>query len=707
MFAVPYAVSSFDSPNQGALHADPLLELAAATRVPSASTEEVYDESPGIDGALAQDQAVSVRRGLTPNVLTFDYPGADDIDRWLSPTLIVIGLLILLSTSSSPDTRGYGWIAVTRFLTHAVLYCALVFPVTLGMLRKAGRELRYAMPPKFRTRCFACYLPAFVLVVLSGNDGFTLSQFFGGLVGLVISSSLVWLLFRLREEQVGTTVIYGAGGFAAGTLITIILILALNSICKVVVMNQQCQASVPVSPFGEGLSWFGTSTALSSVPIAAVPTTATVDAAAVSGPTPVSGIAGSFDTGQIPGVIDDILNPLNESPNIGVIRRKGTAVSVECWSTLTWKPRNGTLQLPAMPANGIVISPDGERAAWIADFPHRSIQVWSFDSASVIYSVDLDRSQGHTELIGFTAPDLLLVDRIEKKSAFPATAPVGLEKTTLAPPESTHRLKTPAFFGLSGDPQPVPPVAAPTPVPAVPAQPDDKPQIAHVEMVHLLSSVQITTGKNVRTILLPELAQSLETAANKTLSTPVQIGRNFAVSLVSNRLAAAIQTSDSPSLIQFDLSTGQRLTTINVPEVDPGMSGSLTGLVYSNDGQRLAAMFEKGGSALLMAYDAGTASPISNFVFPAGPLENPTHGPFDGSAICWLDPQPFWLVFGKGFLSTKSGSHLKQADLPLSDSTSQRFCDGNRIQILSGANGAKQLHLLKLDIAKMSQYSGE
>jgi hypothetical protein len=647
---------------------------------------------------------------LTPNVLTFAYPGADDVDRWLSPALITIGALLLLASASSADNHGVAWISFTRFLTPVLLYLLVIFPITLTMVSKAAASLRFAMPPHYRQRCFACYVPAFILVIWTITDGFDISQFFAGVLGVIVGSFLLWLLFRLREEQFGTMVVFGAGGFVGGATLSVMLMLGLNKFSQVQVMNQGSQASVPVSPIASGLRWLPApvetvvAKASAKPAPAASATSPTATLAGISTAPPPSslgsGTLGTFDLGGIPGVIDEIISPLSTSPFLGIVRRNDSAASVECWDTRTWKALPGTLQLPAMPTGNLIISTDGDHLAWIADFPHLSVQVWSFSGANVAQTVDLDRTQGHPLLVGFISPTQLLIDRTLAKSKTDVAAPSADQPqpaTPAAPAAPSDKPRN--IFDMTDDEtahaNKAPPAdATPAPSPKTDAAAGARPRF---ELYHRFSIVDITSGQTIRSFDLPTLAPDGTTG--RALDLSLRFGKNIAISVASQRLAAAIQTTENPSLIQIDLNTGQPLPTIKVPEVDPGMAGSITGLAYSNDGKSLAAMYENGGSALLLSYDSDAGTKVSSFVYPAGPLEGLAHGPFESSAICWLDPAPYLFVYGEGVVSTRTGAHRKSADLTVPSPVDQRYCDGGQVQIITGSPTSKHVYVLRLDPA--------
>ena len=696
---------------------DPLSQLAAVA---------VSDSNTGSHGSTSdqsdeeeEEHAGPTGAGLMPNVLTFDYPGSSDVDKWLPITLVVIGFLLLTASASNQDSSGPGWISVTRFLTPALLYATFTFPITLAMVCKAAKEQRYALPPNYVLRCFGSYMPAFVLItwMQMAGDGLTIVQLLAGIFGLCISSTLLWLLFRLREEHIGTTVAYGAGGFAAGIAFTIALTMGINKIGQLIVVSNHAQASIPVSPFGEGLSWPAVPPApvvVAAAKPAPPPPPAAIETTAVA--LPGAAVIGQFDPQTIPGVFDDIINPFGSGPFVGVIRSKPKSVSIESWNIETWESKTGTLQLPGRPAGNIAISTDGERLAWIAEFPRLAIQIWSFSSGTVISSVDLDRSQGDADLIGFVSSDLLLIDRTASKPVPTVATPSPAENPVaeVPPPAVVSAPASDDFFQElnsksrhhGGQPEAAPSAVAAPPAAPVAVAPVPTVKPAAIEPVeeqgaHHLSIVDVATGTTLRNFVLPPLAADPDTSPGIGSTGSLRDGQNIAVSVVSKRMASAVKVADIPSLLQIDLLTGRTLPTIKIPEIDPNLSGSPTGLAYSNDGTSLAALFENDGSALLLVYDTATGKKTSSFVYPSGPLDGVPHGSLRGSSICWLDPSPFWLVYGQGVVSTQTGAHLKSADLNLTNPSHQRFLEDDRVQLLTNTASGKRLNILKLDRTKL------
>ncbi|HSV12822.1 MAG TPA: hypothetical protein VLI90_01085, partial [Tepidisphaeraceae bacterium] len=202
------------------------------------------------------------------NVLKFRYPGAKIIDQWLPLFLLVLGFgLMAMVISPRDQTYGIRWIAAARFVIPVLLYRILILPMAMAMVHKAGQEMRYQMPPNEKLRGFATYLPAlaFAFTFWTASGGSVLGLILGAFIGLALSSAALWLLFRLRDEEVSTSIGYGAGGFGIGMGIAIALILGLNLLMTVVLTQTKSQAKVPASPFGPNLSWVSTSSSSTAV----------------------------------------------------------------------------------------------------------------------------------------------------------------------------------------------------------------------------------------------------------------------------------------------------------------------------------------------------------------------------------------------------------------------------------------------------------
>jgi hypothetical protein len=605
----------------------------------------------------------------------------------------------------------------------------LAFPLTWMMVKKAARESKYAMPPQAQFRCFAAYMPTLLIAgwMFSQENGGFFIPFVGCVLGLMISSAILWLLFRIRETDIVTYCMQAAGGFIGGLFASIALALLLNYFTSMVVSDNKAQKSVPSSPYAGALSWVPqapappsdeTKLATSHSPVissfkSVVPKVTRPEPTVVSS----SGLVSSIESGKIIGVIDGVIEPLSNAPQFAVLRNGQTGISIEPWSAIDWQKLPGTLQLPTGAARKFVISTDGKKLAWIAEFPRLSVQIWSFADATVSDAITLDKSQGTADLIGFVDSDKLLIERGNAKPAGSSPAPAAAPK-----PETSSATPTPAdvppeqpdpdsvFGGFKLNPNELARQHAAaqkaaadraahqtvvTPAPDAAGTAAGSGTTDDLIPAHAMSIIDITAGTTVCDFSLPELVADLGAAANQKVS--LHLGVNTAISTASHCIAVAISAQDVPTILQYDLRTGKRLAAIKINEVDPSQSGGLTGLAYSNDGTRLASLFEHNDSALLLVHDAATGKKNADHEFPYGPLEGAPHSQPENGAIAWLDPSPLMLFYGQGFVSSKNFTHVKSADLGLGTVISQRMLDGHRVQLLIANNGGRQVDVVDLN----------
>ena len=560
------------------------------------------------------------------NVLRLRYPGAMVVDQWL-PFALIVGCLVWLGfIVDQPDAKNIIWIDLLRFVLPVLLYLALIFPITLALLRKAGRDLRFRMPPSPGLRCFAAYLPAFALGtglwwVGKGAVG---SLALGGLFGLILSSAILWLLFRLRDTEIGLAAANGAAGFIIGSAIAAGIFFGLNAVTLMAVVESKAQASVPASPFGPGLHWLAP-----PPPVVAIvrpkpqPIVVTTPEPVVP-QHPASPLLSALQSVPITGQVDGIIRPPTDGSSIGIVRN--TAVgdnkqeTLESWDELTGERQTGELQLPGQPT--CVINGSGQHIAWIVDWPKLSAQVWSFSSSRIMAKIDLDATLGKPQLLAFSSDDRLLVRWGGD------TGPTTIEVLSLKGQSRVCKFDTPSR--------------------------DD----------------------NAATIAINEKMQYLAV-----------VGRS---------------DDKTPTLAQFNLTTGNSFSTVPISEIDSKAPVKPTGLAYSADGKRLAILFEHDASALLLVYDANTGKKLSEFDYPDFPFAGgPQHDKFQGSALIWLDPSDCWLLYGQGVIDANDGSVLgdpNKLQLMVDNVVGQRVLSDDRLELLTADN---HISIATLDRAKL------
>jgi hypothetical protein len=562
------------------------------------------------------------------NVLRFRYPGALIVDQWLPLVLIASGFIWLGCVVDQPDAKDVVWIVTVRYAVPVLLYLALVFPITFALVRKAGRDMRFRMPPSAGLRCFATYIPAFVMGTGFWwvGKGALSSLLLGALFGLVLSSAILWLLFRLRDTEIGLAAANGAAGFLISSAIVCGIILGLNGIASMAVAQSKAQASVPASPLGPGLNWFAPPAPTPTFAIHAKPLpTAVTSTEPPVRPHPASPLLSDLQSGQITGQVDQIIRPPSDGSLVAIVRNLNTPEkTIESWSEQTWQNQSGQLQLPGSPGPNCVLSGNGQHLAWIIDWPKLSAQVWSFPSARVMAKIDLDSSIGpKRQLLGFSSADRLLVRWGDD------TGPTTIEVLSLK----------------------------------------DQARVCKFDA--------LPRESNVATLAISESRQ---------------------------RLAVVGRSADgTPTIAQFDLTTGTPASTTPIAEIDAKSSVNPTGLAYSADGKKLAILFENSASALILIYDTDSGKKTSEFDYPAFPFTLPQSVQFQGSALVWLDPSPALLLYGEGAIDTYDGTVAGGPNMRLmvENVVGQRVLANDQLELLTGDNNNRHISIATLDRAKL------
>jgi hypothetical protein len=114
----------------------------------------------------------------------------------------------------------------------------------------------------------------------------------------------------------------------------------------------------------------------------------------------------------VPGDIADVVFPVVPGPWVAVVRSgRAGHDRVERWSTETWE-KSAELDVPRdQKGNDYALSPDGESLAYVSDFPRHAVQVWSFKDRRMMRQLPLDDGDGEAFVLGFSAPEQLLVQR--------------------------------------------------------------------------------------------------------------------------------------------------------------------------------------------------------------------------------------------------------------------------------------------------------
>jgi hypothetical protein len=402
------------------------------------------------------------------------FPLSRLLDHWLPPVLLAIGLMWVVSEAMKRTDAAHQWVGFFRGAFFLLAFFASVFPFTLMGIRQASCKLNYELPPKPGLRTMGCYAVPFAFAVamwLLNTEvwGPAMSLLFGGVIGAVVALPVVFLLFRLLPREAPITFAYSTGFFALSLLIAAAGAFALNLMLVGSLRAMRTEHTLVDSPFGPGLKWEGpvekareqlahndtatetpttgesATTAPSTEPSTdhatdGAPTTRT----AATGPSVATqrDVLGPGDAGNnanagqpnpndaanvkpprreglvadvkvlVAGGFKQVVFPAVAGPRAAVVRegKPGHDV-VELWDTEAAK-RLGSLEVPRVPeGNRYALSPDGEWLCWLTDFPRLAVQVWSFGAGKFVKQIDLEANEGDPRVVGFNAPDQLVLQR--------------------------------------------------------------------------------------------------------------------------------------------------------------------------------------------------------------------------------------------------------------------------------------------------------
>ncbi|WP_428937626.1 hypothetical protein [Fontivita pretiosa] len=603
--------------------------------------------APGEPFTDAESPPVAPLRTGRTNV-RFKFAYAKELDYW-TPIVLTVGSLLWLGYQSlTRSETPVLWIKLARLAILILAYSLLIAPLSLAMIRAAGRRYRFQMPIADRWRAFATYLPAWAIGVVMWlvGDGQLIALVLGCLAGVAISTAALWLLFRLQPYEIAPTALFASIGFFLGLGIAGIVMWGLNTLALNIVVATKRPDVVPASPIAQGMAWISQEqqkqllaarqprtirpapTNNTSLPPTTEPQTPTPPSPSPTEP-PISSspLVKLSKAAPIPPAFDEVIRPLTDSPYIAVRRQVDGNMQIDLWDTRTWE-HDGQARFAASSepgGNKYVLSPDGVYLARIATFPRLSVQVWSFVDQRVAKVLYLDNALGWPELVGFAGTDRLLI-RWQRSDAC------------------------------------------------------------------TLQVVQMFSDQPARLIATP----FFET-----------IGNTLAVSPDGMLAAITAKVQNIPTVLVYNLETGRQINSAAITSLDPRWPLTPTGMAFSFDNTRLAILFEQSGNALLLCYQIQPSSQnaqlVAEHVYPAGVMPGLDTHNFTGNALAWLPDNSGWLIYGQGVFGPNTGRLVE--DLKLPKVQISRVVTPDIVQVVADAapgSGQKQIALLRLDMQKVS-----
>lgn len=190
-----------------------------------------------------------------PNT-AFKFPWAALLDEWVPYISVGLALLCLSAgaMSSGPDFPDWvGWLRVALF---ALLFLVVILPLTWWMVQRASRKLMFELPPNGKWRTCAAFAFPFAFACLLWIKSEDLSGLIiGGFVGLLLGLAAIWLLIRLQRQELSTALRLTAGGYAAGMIISVSVLLFANAMTRELINQLKHSETFASSPIAPGFSW--------------------------------------------------------------------------------------------------------------------------------------------------------------------------------------------------------------------------------------------------------------------------------------------------------------------------------------------------------------------------------------------------------------------------------------------------------------------
>jgi predicted Zn finger-like uncharacterized protein len=636
----------------------------------------------------------------------FQFSGAELIDRF-GPHVIGFGMLgwMIVKTLRADDS-GRPWLGYVRVALYIGVYAAIVFPLALWGVRRAGSRARFGMPPSHRWMVFAIFIVPFALGIIFSLTGEGLANFIIGVaIGLIPALAGLWFHCRLRPQQMATGLGTPAAFFIGGVALAVLLGVAANWAVQSSARSSPPNPPFTSSPLGPAFSWEATPAGpMHGDGHPSSPQMARIDQRA-------DGAAGTQPVTQEGSTPPSTTTTTTSSEPPAVV---ATTPGAE-----TTKPATAVAMATTTPSTAHEVT-----TPITVPQPQPQPQPQALSSGSPLVagvSSGADVGVGEFEGIRFAGSAGMLVirsrgmvaDTLEVWSATPPFA----KKATLSPP---HPRDTRSDYFLSPKGTMVARmVEFPKRALELRNVADDKVKLIDLdaktgpaEIVGFAASnqllvmheggdactvepVDVNLGQKLRPILL-----------NKFERGP----GNLAISPDGKFLAAATRAAD-PAIQVIDIAgprTGGR--TYPVPALSADKPVSFSAISFTADSSRFCAFYEEadnGLKELFVTFKPPESRQVDQHLIFAERANPVSAAQYMGRALDWMPDGIAWLVYGN---TVVEGDHVL-GDLGLSQAKGHFIVDREMIALVvpsgpaegSGAGGGKyQLVLVKLNLEKLN-----
>jgi predicted Zn finger-like uncharacterized protein len=231
--------------------------LPPVSRMPGAEeTDDQEADEEDVEGYALNRAPRYVGFAANP---AFQFPGAELIDRF-GPLVIGLGILAwMIAKTLRADDSGRPWVGFLRVAIYIGGYAAVVFPLTLWGVHRAGCKARFGMPPSHRWMIFAIFGVPFALGIIFSLTGVGLAPFIiGVLIGLIPALAGLWFHCRLLPQQMVTGLATPAAFFVGGVTLAVLLAVGANWAVQSSVKSSPPQPPFTSSPLGPAFAWEAT-----------------------------------------------------------------------------------------------------------------------------------------------------------------------------------------------------------------------------------------------------------------------------------------------------------------------------------------------------------------------------------------------------------------------------------------------------------------
>lgn len=645
--------------------------------------------------------------------------------RWLDiagPPALAALSLVWLSVTAVANNRAESWVGLSRAGVAVLLYSLVVFPFAWYGVKTASKRLQVELPPKHGWRTYAAFsFPVAMAYVLwvAGGAGALLA---GLLFGLALTIPILLLFFRLTFDEAINTFLPAACYFLLGMLLSSAFLFGSNMLVYQILRASEKTHVASASPLLNRLPW---------EPLGVAPKKATGPTLTGSGgtgapppaspptvPTPVvpapsipaetaktarkpaqpaedpiaAGVRQLLARGFMQGAPESIRKSVAESiasnpQNLAKVleslpKSKGTPEPAVAPVAVPQPavPAEPKIELPRTPnlmpeRQPFPAADDFEQVIFPATSSNHLVVVRPTggpDKSFELWTINPPQQAGNPVLL---RPDM-------NQSPTYALSPLGDRLVRIA---KAPRLEA-QVYSLSQNK-----VLHSIPLDAKLGAPVLLGFISDDRFLLLRSALG-----NSRVQLFDAAAAAAAPVAEAGFPNDRATRANFAVSPNGRWLAAAVRQvrRGQPDQIALEVYSTANLALWRrfvVPEIEPVGQVAASGLAFSNDSSRVAALFEQKGDGTLVGWrvtDPEDRPPTFSAKLGAGQLPPPWLEP-DPDGLAWITEDKAWLIRGRTVADVQSGKVLGSLDLPVKQQRPMAW--GGLQFVLELAGGRRQL----------------